>query len=88
MTKSPQQEALDIYTSVLYALPSKLDENSSFDEFNETIKEEHETALKIAEMMVDRIIWEAIKYADHSQQYVSENVKYHNQVKEELHKMK
>ena len=42
---------------------------------------------KCALVAVDEILWEIIKYSDNSQQYVIENTKFWQQVKQEIEKL-
>ena len=44
-------------------------------------------AKQCALISVDEILWEIIKYADNSRDYVVENSKYWNEVKQEIEKL-
>jgi hypothetical protein len=45
------------------------------------------SAKQCALIAVDEILWEIIKYADNSQQYVIENSEFWKQVKQEIEKL-
>jgi hypothetical protein len=44
-------------------------------------------AKQCALIAVDEILWEIIKYADNSKEYVTENAKYWQEVKSEIEKL-
>ena len=44
-------------------------------------------AMRCALIAVDEILWEIIKYADNSKEYVIENSKYWEEVKQEIEKL-
>jgi hypothetical protein len=46
-----------------------------------------DTAKQCAIIAVDEILWEIIKYADNSKEYVTENAKFWNEVKQEIEKL-
>lgn len=46
-----------------------------------------ENAKECALIAVDEILWEIIKYADNSKEYVIENSKYWEEVKQEIKKL-
>lgn len=46
-----------------------------------------ELAKRAALIAVDEILWEIIKYADNSKEYVIENLKYWQEVKQEIEKL-
>jgi hypothetical protein len=46
-----------------------------------------EESKQCALILVDEILWEIIKYADNSKEYVTENVKFWQEVKEEILKL-
>ena len=47
----------------------------------------HYKAKQCALMAVDEVLWEIIKYADNSKEYVTENAKFWNEVKQEIEKL-
>jgi len=49
--------------------------------------EKKEKAKQCALIAVDEILWEIIKYADNSKEYVTENVKFWEEVKQEIEKL-
>jgi len=62
------------------------------DKFINTFYETQEfvwksTAKQCALIAVDEILWEIIKYADNSKEYVTENAKFWQEVKTEIQKL-
>jgi hypothetical protein len=87
MNKTPEQEALDIYTSILYILPSDLDKDSSVEQVSKHLKQEHETAKKIAINTVN-ILLEATKTeVDRPEFCGTVYNKHYQEVKKELDKL-
>jgi hypothetical protein len=56
------------------------------DKYDETLTylESKAKAKQCALIAVDEILWEIIKYADNSKEYVTENAKFWQEVKQEI----
>jgi hypothetical protein len=54
------------------------------DEYGWNLCECDSCAKKCALIAVDEILWEIIKYADNSKEYVTENTNYWEEVKQEI----
>lgn len=79
---SPKEKAKELFKD-MYTIIFDIDNGASVKHDQARYDATKRAAIKV----VDETIWEAIKYADNSQQFVSENVKYHQEVKQELEKL-
>ena len=71
---TPKEKAEELYDKFLRYVPAE-------EEF------EHDYAKQCALIAVDEILWEIVKYADNSREYVVENSLFWQEVKQELDKM-
>ena len=71
---TPEEKAEQLYDKFLRYVPAE-------EEF------EHEYAKQCALIAVDEILWEIVKYADNSREYVVENSLFWQNVKQEIEKM-
>jgi len=71
--KTPKEKAEELVLKYL-----RLQEEGSSNWFHKIL------AIKCSLMAVDEILWEIIKYADNSKEYVVENTDYWEEVKEEV----
>ena len=76
MTLTPKEKAKELVNNFANA--------KSEDGYINTNKYRHKKCALIA---VDEILWEIIKYADNSKEYVVENSQYWEQVKLEINKI-
>lgn len=82
MTPSPKEKAKELFKD-MYTIIFDIDNGASVKHD----QARYDAAKRAAVKVVDETIWESIKYADYSQQFVSENIKYHQEVKQELEKL-
>ena len=72
---TPKEKAIELFNKFYDAIPSN-DMGLNYD-----------ASEKCALIAVDEILWEIIKYADNSREYVVENSKYWQEVKQEIEKI-
>jgi hypothetical protein len=75
-------KAKELVNQFYFSLPN----NGSFEGIN-SIPRRWEEAVRCALIAVDEILWEIIKYADNSKEYVVENSQYWQEVKQEIDKL-
>ena len=83
---TPKEKAKELVDKFYQRFPLKMDVITTrgdlsweYDSWNE--------AKQCALIAVDEILWEIIKYADNSKEYVIENSKYWEEVKQEIEKL-
>lgn len=83
---TPKEKAKELVDKFYQRFPLKMDVITTrgdlsweYDSWNE--------AKQCALIAVDEILWEIIKYADNSKEYVIENSKYWEEVKQEIKKL-
>ena len=74
---TPQEKAEELVV--------KFQQSRDAEDYND-VRDIH-AAIRCALIVVDEILWEIIKYADNSREYVVENSLYWQEVKKEIEKL-